>query len=78
MLQPNDKPKKPKLDLSLPKETHAQREAEAVISDADIANAKNFIADMKEVGVYMDGKKIGKVNAGQVRKLMESGTEGVN
>lgn len=78
MLQPNDKPKKPKLDLSLPAETHAQRVKEAEISDADIAGAVNFVEDMKATGVYKDGKKVAKISAGQVRKLFNSATEDLN
>lgn len=68
---------KPKLDLSLPKETHEQRVKEAAITETDIVACKNFVADMKEAGIYKNGKKVEKISPAQVRKFFNSGTEGV-
>lgn len=77
MKKPTEEAKKPKLNLSLPKESHEQRVKEAEVTETDIVACKNFVADMQATGIYKDGKKIEKISPAQVRKLFNSGTEGV-
>ena len=70
-----EKKDRPKLDLSLPKETNEQRAKEAEITEAYMIAARNYVEDMKAMGIYKIGDKTGRVSPAQVRKLFNSGSE---
>ena len=63
---------KPKPNLKLKAETAKQREAEAVITAADVQAAKTFVAEMSRAGTFMDGKKKAKLSAATAKKFFES------
>lgn len=63
------KPEKIKVDLALPKETVEQRANKATFDAASIQACKDFVANMKQPGVYDLRGQPKKISAAQAKRL---------